>query len=96
MKAAAIIAMQHHERWDGTGYPNKISGDNIHIFARITSVADVFDALGHKRVYKDAWPEQEILKYIKEQSGKMFDPIIVSHLLDNLDEIKNIKHQFPD
>lgn len=96
MKAAAIIAMQHHERWDGTGYPNKISGDNIHIFARITSVADVFDALGHKRVYKDAWKEQEIIDYMKDQSGKMFDPNIVNLLLENLDEIKNIKHQFPD
>ncbi len=72
MKTAATIAMQHHERWDGTGYPNGISGEDIQLLGRITSVADVFDALGHKRVYKDAWSEVEILDYMKEQSGKMF------------------------
>ncbi len=96
MKAAAIITMQHHERWDGTGYPNSISGDNIDILARITSVADVFDALGHKRVYKDAWKEQEVLDYIKEQSGKMFDPEIVDCFFNNLDAIYQIKKKFPD
>jgi response regulator RpfG family c-di-GMP phosphodiesterase len=56
MKAASVIALHHHEYWDGSGYPNKLAGEDIHIFGRITGIADVFDALGEKRVYKDACP----------------------------------------
>lgn len=96
MKAAAIIAMQHHEKWDGSGYPNSLAGYDIDMLARITSVADVFDALGHKRVYKDAWSENDILEYMKEQSGIMFEPKIVDTLFENLDAINEIKHQYPD
>lgn len=96
MKTAATIAMQHHERWDGTGYPSGIAGENIQLLGRITSVADVFDALGHKRVYKDAWPESEILDYMKEQSGKMFDPRLVELLFENLESLNEIKQQYPD
>lgn len=96
MKTAATIAMQHHERWDGTGYPNGIIGENIHPFGRITSVADVFDALGHKRVYKDAWADEEIFSYMRDQSGKMFDPQLVDLLFENMDKLKEIKQQYPD
>ena len=96
MKTAATIAMQHHERWDGNGYPNGIKEDEIHLFGRITSVADVFDALGHKRVYKEAWAEEDIFNYMQEQSGKMFDPQLVRLLFENMDKLKEIKQQYPD
>lgn len=95
MKTAATIALQHHERWDGSGYPNGIQGENIHLFGRITSVADVFDALGHKRVYKEAWAEEDIFSYMQEQSGKMFDPQLVQLLFENMDKLKEIKQQYP-
>lgn len=96
MKTAGIIALRHHERWDGTGYPKGISGEEIELLGRITSIADVFDALGHKRVYKDAWKESEILDYMKEQSGKMFDPKLVKLLFENMDVLNEIKQQYPD
>lgn len=96
MKTAATIALQHHERWDGSGYPCGMQGEEISLLGRITSVADVFDALGHKRVYKDAWEEKDIFNYMQEQSGKMFDPQLVLLLFENMDKLKEIKQQFPD
>lgn len=96
MKMAATIALQHHERWDGTGYPSGISGEDIDIFARITSVCDVYDALSHKRIYKDAWPEEEVHDYFKEMRSKMFDPAIVDKLFENIDDIIAIKEKYPD
>ncbi|MBN2442781.1 MAG: DUF3369 domain-containing protein [Spirochaetales bacterium] len=91
LKAAATIALQHHERWDGTGYPRGLAGEEIHIFGRITCLADIFDALGNKRVYKNAWSTDEILAYIKAQKGKIFDPAIVDIFFANLDEIFMIR-----
>jgi response regulator RpfG family c-di-GMP phosphodiesterase len=91
LKAAATIALQHHERWDGTGYPRGMEGTEIHIFGRITCLADIFDALGNKRVYKNAWALDEILKYIKQQKGKIFDPDLVDIFFENLDEILEIR-----
>ncbi len=90
MKAADIIAYQHHEKWDGSGYPQGLKGENIHIFGRIVALADVFDALTHKRVYKDAWEVNKAIEYIKEQSGKQFDPYLVEIFEANLDEIISI------
>ena len=76
MEAAAVIAYQHHENYDGTGYLG-LSGENIHLYARIVKVADVFDALMAKRTYKKAWPPQKVREYILEKSGIEFDPVIV-------------------
>ncbi len=90
MKAADIIAYQHHEKWDGTGYPNGLKGEEIHIYGRIVALADVFDALTHKRVYKDAWSVNEAAKYIKENSGTQFDPYLVELFEANLDEFISI------
>ncbi len=70
-------ARHHHERWDGSGYPDGLAGDRIPLVARITSVADVFDALTSKRPYKDAWPSDRGLEYLEEHSGTHFDPDIV-------------------
>jgi response regulator RpfG family c-di-GMP phosphodiesterase len=96
LRAAATIAWQHHERWDGGGYPRGIAGDRIHVFARITAICDVYDALSHKRVYKDAWPEAEVLAYLRDQSGVMFDPTIVTLFFEHYPAIKAIKERYPN
>ena len=78
LKSAAIVAYEHHEKWNGSGYPRGLKGDEIHIYGRITAIADVFDALGSERVYKKAWDDEKIFRLFKEESGKQFDP----HLVD--------------
>ncbi|WP_024852133.1 HD domain-containing phosphohydrolase [Hydrogenovibrio kuenenii] len=90
MKAAEIIALQHHEKWDGSGYPQGLSGENIHIYARIVAVADVFDALTHKRVYKEAWGLDDATNFVLEQNGKHFDPQLIEIFSNNVDEFKKI------
>jgi response regulator RpfG family c-di-GMP phosphodiesterase len=85
LKAASIVAYEHHEKWDGTGYPRGLKGNQIHIYGRITAIADVFDALGSDRVYKKAWPLEKILNLFKEEKGKQFDPELVDIFLDNLE-----------
>lgn len=96
LKSAAIIAHEHHERYDGKGYPRGLKGEEIHIFGRIVGVADVFDALGSPRVYKKPWVMNDILSYFKEERGKHFDPILVDILFDNLDEFIEIKEKYDD
>ncbi|MDP2850251.1 MAG: response regulator [Sulfuricurvum sp.] len=96
LQAAAIVAHEHHERWDGLGYPRGIAGEDIHIFGRITAIADVFDALGAKRVYKRGWEIDEILNYFKEQSAKQFDPKLVELLLVNVDKFLAINETYQD
>ena len=94
LKAAAIIAHQHHEKYDGSGYPNGLSGDSIHIYGRITAIVDVFDALGHDRVYKKAWPFEDIIKLLKEGRAKHFDPLLVDIFIENSDEFLKIQKEF--
>ena len=89
-KTAAIVALQHHEWWNGKGYPNHLSGDDIHIFGRITAIADVFDALTHKRLYKHAWSVERALKEIKLLRGRQFQPEIVDIFFDNIGLILKI------
>jgi len=96
LKAAAIVALQHHENYDGTGYPNGLAGEDIHIFGRVTAVADVFDALGVERVYKKAWPLDKILEYFHEKRGKQFDPHITDAFFDNIERLLEIREAFPD
>ncbi|WP_017446365.1 HD domain-containing phosphohydrolase [Gayadomonas joobiniege] len=88
--AANIIASQHHEKWDGSGYPQGLAGEDIHIYARIVAIADVFDALTHKRRYKKAWPISEAVDFVNEQSGKHFDPQLVKIFNEHLDEFIKI------
>jgi len=85
LKAASILAYEHHERWDGKGYPRGLKGEEIHIYGRITAIADVFDALGSDRVYKKAWSLSKILKLFKEERGKQFDPLLMDIFLDNIE-----------
>ncbi|MFB0515286.1 MAG: HD domain-containing phosphohydrolase, partial [Candidatus Neomarinimicrobiota bacterium] len=93
---ACEIAGGHHERWDGNGYPRGLAGEEIPLTARIVTVADVFDALTTKRVYKEAWPAEEALDYIKEQSGFHFDPTCVDAFLKIKDEILDLKYARQD
>ncbi|MBI4792167.1 MAG: DUF3369 domain-containing protein [Deltaproteobacteria bacterium] len=93
MKAAAIIAVEHHEKYDGTGYPAGLRGEDIHIFARITAIADVFDALCNDRVYRKAYDMSEILAYFSLQRGKHFDPALVDIFLANIDDFIRIKQE---
>lgn len=96
MKTAAIIAHEHHERWDGTGYPRGLKEEEIHLYARITAITDVYDALGQKRSYKDAWPDEEIIEYLRKESGRMFDPKLIELFIENLDQMKTIKSRYPN
>ncbi len=96
LKAAAIVAKEHHEKWDGSGYPEGLKGEEIHIYGRITAVADVFDALGSDRCYKKAWPLEKILELFKEEKGKHFDPKLVDLLFENIDEIIYIRDKYKD
>lgn len=96
LKIASKIALEHHERYDGTGYPKGLSGDEIGIYSRIVALTDVFDALATDRVYKKKWELDRIIEYIKEQRGKQFDPKIVDIFLANINEIKAIQNNLND
>ncbi|UTJ05426.1 DUF3369 domain-containing protein [Arcobacter roscoffensis] len=91
LQAASIIAYEHHEKWDGSGYPNSLKGEEIHIYGRITALADVFDALLHKRCYKEPWSLENTINLINEQKGKHFDPKLVEILFENIEVFKKIE-----
>ena len=84
---AREVALTHHERWDGTGYPNQLAGEEIPISGRVVAIADVFDALVSKRCYKDAMPHDKAMAIIKDESGKAFDPAIVEAFFSSIEEI---------
>ncbi|MFW5711881.1 MAG: HD-GYP domain-containing protein [Spirochaetota bacterium] len=96
LKAAAVIADQHHEKWDGSGYPHGLSGEDIHIYGRITAVADVFDALGCDRVYKSAWPMEKIEELFHEERGQHFDPALVDTFFRIKDQLLHIRDIYLD
>lgn len=96
LQTAAIIAHQHQEKFDGTGYPQALKGDSIHIYGRITAVSDVFDALGSDRCYKKAWPLEDIIAFFKAEKGKHFDPDIAQILLDHVDEFVAMRDSLED
>jgi putative two-component system response regulator len=89
-KTASIVALEHHEKWDGSGYPKGLKKGKIHIYGRIVAIADVFDALSFKRSYKDKWDIQEVLNFMQEMSGKHFDPNLIEIFFDNIDIFLNI------
>jgi len=96
LKLGAIIAHEHHERWDGQGYPRGLVGEQIHIAGRIVALADVLDALVSHRCYKEPWNFDNALDYVREQAGKQFDPDLVRLLLDNIDAVHAIYERHPD
>lgn len=93
---AREIALTHHEKWDGSGYPEGRSGTDIPLVGRIVAVADVFDALTSERPYKKAWPVEEAVSYIDEQAGKHFDPDLVAVFHEVLNDILAIKEQYAE
>ena len=90
LKAGAVIALSHHEKFDGSGYPRGLTGEDIPIFGRIVSIADVFDALASKRPYKPARSFEKSIEYILKESGKHFYPSLVDLFQDNIEEIWNV------
>jgi len=96
LKAAAIVAYEHHEKYNGKGYPRKLSGEDIHIYGRITAIADVFDALGSDRVYKKAWDDEKIFKLFREERGEHFDPKLIDLFFENIDSILAVREKFKD
>lgn len=96
LKAAGIVSYTHHEKWDGSGYPLGLKGEEIHIFGRITAIVDVFDALSSERVYKKAWDIEKILELLKEEKGKHFDPNLVDVFIENLNEFLEIKDKYKE
>jgi len=93
LKVAEQIALYHHEKWNGTGYPHGLSGDTIPLAARIVALADTFDALTSKRPYKDPYPFEVACDIIKKERSQHFDPAIVDVFLENIDEIGKIKQK---
>lgn len=96
LKIAAIVALEHHEKWDGTGYPRGLKTTDINIYGRITAIADVFDALGSDRVYKKAWEDEKIFQLLRQESGKHFDPRLIDIFFDNLDEFLEVRNDLKD
>ncbi len=91
-----MIAEQHHEKWDGSGYPYGKAGEDIHLYGRIVALADVFDALASERCYKAAWPMDKVFNFLREQRGGHFDRALVDHFLANLDKVEAIRMIYTD
>lgn len=96
LQAAATIAWEHQEKWDGSGYPRGLKGKEIHLYGRLTAIADVFDALDSSRYYKEAWAMERIVDYFKDQRGKHFDPELADLFLANVEKFQEIRAQYKD
>jgi HD-GYP domain-containing protein (c-di-GMP phosphodiesterase class II) len=96
LKAASIVAHEHHEKWNGEGYPRGVKGEDIHLYGRITAIADVFDALSNKRVYKQAWSIDDILELFRKERGVHFEPRLIDLFTSNIDQVLTIFHQYQD
>jgi HD-GYP domain-containing protein (c-di-GMP phosphodiesterase class II) len=96
LKQARLIALTHHERFDGGGYPRGLKGRKIPLEGRITILADIFDALSSRRVYKEALPENEVIRILEEGRGSFFDPEILALFLERLEEVRGIQSRYGD
>ena len=96
LEVAHGIALMHHEKWDGSGYPNQLKGEEISMAARLSTVADVFDALTSVRPYKKAWSVEDTMDYFYHESGKQFDPSIVKYLDEELPIVLDIKEEYSE
>jgi response regulator RpfG family c-di-GMP phosphodiesterase len=96
LQVGAMIALEHHERWDGGGYPYRKTGLEIGVHGRIVAAIDVFDALGSRRCYKEPWPLDKILELMRHESGKQLDPDVVALMIENLGPLVSIREAHPD
>ncbi|MEI8254924.1 MAG: HD domain-containing phosphohydrolase [Deltaproteobacteria bacterium] len=96
VETGRIIAEQHHEKWDGTGYPRGLSGEQIHLYARLVAICDVFDALISERVYKPALPVEQAVRIMSEERGRHFDPVLLDAFLGAIDEFVAISRELSD
>jgi putative two-component system response regulator len=96
LKLAHRIALGHHEKWDGSGYPSGLAGEAIPFEARIVAIADVFDALTSERPYKKAWPVEEALNYLRDNRGRHFDPALVDRFLTLMDPVREIMRRWAE
>jgi hypothetical protein len=96
MRTASRICESHHEHWDGSGYPNGLAGDAIPIEGRIAAICDVFDALTSARPYKDPWPNDRAIAYIRDQAGRHFDPTLAEHFVSIAPEVIALRRRHPD
>lgn len=96
LQAAAIIAHEHHEKYDGSGYPRGLKEHEIHIYGRILAIADVFDALSQRRCYKQAWDLEDAIDYMKEHKNSHFDPKLIDMFFSDIDYIKEVMREFAD
>jgi putative two-component system response regulator len=96
LNMAATIAYEHHEKYNGNGYPRGLVGEDIHIYGRITAIADVFDALGSERVYKSAWKMEDVLALLQKERGEHFDPMLIDLFFANISSFIKIRDQYKD
>jgi len=96
LQAAAIVAHEHHEKYDGTGYPRGLRARDIHIYGRIIAITDVFDALSHRRCYKEAWTLEDAINYMKDHKEDHFDPTLIDLFFSDIEYIKNIMDRYSD
>jgi len=95
-KRAAMVALRHHERWDGSGYPDGLVGEACPRDARIVAIVDVYDALGQTRCYKPAWSAEQISAYFREKSGVQFDAVMVAALFDSIPQLRELAFEIPE
>ena len=96
LNTAAQVCLQHHERWDGTGYPFGLRGQEIDILGRIVGLVDVFDAVSNDRPYKRRWPADQVLEYIQGERGRQFDPELVDLFISHFDEFVTLEREEHD
>ena len=96
LHTARIVALTHHEKWDGTGYPRGLAGDKIPLTGRIVAIAYVFDALTSERPYKEAWPVARAVDYLRSNAGSHFDPTLVELFIGRLDDVMKVRAMYVD
>jgi putative two-component system response regulator len=96
MNVAKIVALSHHEKWDGSGFPDGVSGEDIPIEGRIVAICDVFDALVSSRSYKKSWTDTEAIDFLRKNAGKHFDPRLVDLFIQNVPKIKEFSYRLED
>jgi putative two-component system response regulator len=96
MKVAKIVALSHHEKWDGSGFPDGLVGEAIPLEGRIVAICDVFDALVSNRSYKKSWTDAEAIDFLRQNAGKHFDPRLVELFIHNIPEFKAFSYRLED